>query len=45
MDASGTKAVKKLQKRETELHKWFEVAVMDEKQEESERGMIRDPKW
>ena len=32
-------------KRETELHKWFEVAVMDEKQEERERGMIRDPKW
>ena len=32
-------------KRETELYKMVEAAVMDEKQEERERGMIRDLLW
>ena len=52
MDAEGTtvkektntwnKSCKESAKRETELYKMVEVAVMNEKQEESERGMIRD---
>ena len=29
-------------KRETELHTMVEAAVMDERQEQRERGMIRD---
>ena len=29
-------------KRETELNKMFEAAVMDEKQEQKERGMVRE---
>ena len=36
------KSCKESAKRETELCKMVEVAVMDEKQEERERGMIRD---
>ena len=29
-------------KRETELNEMFEAAVMDEKQEQKERGMVRE---
>ena len=52
MDAVGTtvkeksstwnKSCRESAKKETELHKMVEAAVMDEKQEERERGMIRD---
>ena len=37
-----TKSCKESAKREAELFKMVEVAVTDEKQEERERGMIRD---
>ena len=36
------KSCKESAKRATELYKMVEVAVMNEKQEERERGMIRD---
>ena len=40
--STWNRSCKESVKRETELYKMVEAAVMDEKQEQKERGMIRE---